>query len=285
MSVAQAAAVIRTRRRGRLSHLGAVGWLAFAVIAVFVFIAAFGAMLAPHDPNAIDIAYANVGPIPGHPLGFDELGRDLFSRLLVGARSSFVGPLALVALSTVAGTTLALIAAWRRGWTDATLSAGFDIAFAFPGILLAILLATLFGPGMAVAVLALTLAYTPALGRLLRATALRETGMEYVKAFRVMGYSDGRIVVRHVLPNLMPFIIAQAIVMFGYATLDLGALSFLGLGVQPPTADWGVMVAAGAPALLQGYPMQTLAAGTCLVLAAVAFGVLGDRLARMWGVE
>jgi len=285
MSVAQVATVVRTRRRSRLAHLGVIGWLALVVIVVFVFVAAFGEALAPYDPNAIDIAYANVGPIPGHPLGFDELGRDLLSRLLVGARSSFVGPLALVAISTVAGTALALIAAWRRGWTDATLSAGFDIAFAFPGILLAILLSTLFGAGMAVAVLALTLAYTPALARLLRATALRETGMEYVKAFRVMGYSDFRIVVRHDLPNLMPFIIAQAIVMFGYATLDLGGLSFLGLGVQPPTADWGVMVAAGAPALLQGYPMQTLAAGTCLVLAAVAFGVLGDRLARMWGVE
>jgi len=285
MSVAQVATVVRTRRRSRLAHLGVIGWLALVVIVVFVFVAAFGEALAPYDPNAIDIAYSNVGPIPGHPLGFDELGRDLLSRLLVGARSSFIGPLALVAISTVAGTALALIAAWRRGWTDATLSAGFDIAFAFPGILLAILLSTLFGAGMAVAVIALTLAYTPALARLLRATALRETGMEYVKAFRVMGYSDFRIVVRHVLPNLMPFIIAQAIVMFGYATLDLGGLSFLGLGVQPPTADWGVMVAAGAPALLQGYPMQTLAAGTCLVLAAVAFGVLGDRLARMWGVE
>jgi peptide/nickel transport system permease protein len=285
MSVVQVAAAVRTRRRSRLAHLGVVGWLALAVIVLFAFVAAFGEALAPYDPNSIDIAYSNVGPIPGHPLGFDELGRDLLSRLLVGARSSFVGPLALVAVSTVLGTALALLAAWRRGWTDATLSAGFDIAFAFPGLLLAIMLATMFGSSLAVAVIALALAYTPGLGRLLRSTALRETGMEYVKAFRVMGYSDFRIVVRHVLPNLMPFIIAQAIVMFGYATLDLGGLSFLGLGVQPPTADWGVMVAAGAPGLLQGYPMQTLAAGTCLVLAAVSFGVLGDRLARMWGVE
>jgi peptide/nickel transport system permease protein len=191
----------------------------------------------------------------------------------------------LVLISTVLGTTLALIAAWRRGWTDAGLSAAFDIAFAFPGLLLAIVLVTIFGPSLGIAVIALTLAYTPGMARLLRSTALRETGMEYVKAFRVMGYGDLRIVIRHVLPNLLPFIIAQAIITFGYATLDLGGLSFLGLGVQPPTADWGAMVAAGAPGLLQGYPMQTLAAGSCLVLAAVSFGVLGDRLARMWGVE
>jgi peptide/nickel transport system permease protein len=285
MSIAQAAALVGPRKRSRLSHLGLLGWLALAVIVLFVFIAAFGAALAPYDPDAIDIAYSNVGPIPGHPLGFDELGRDLLSRILVGARSSFIGPMALVLVSTVLGTSLALLAAWRRGWTDAGLSAGFDIAFAFPGLLLAIVLVTMFGASLGIAVIALTLAYTPGMARLLRSTALRETGMEYVKAFRVMGYGDLRIVVRHVLPNLMPFIIAQAIITFGYATLDLGGLSFLGLGVQPPTADWGAMVAAGAPGLLQGYPMQTLAAGTCLVLAAVSFGVLGDRLARMWGVE
>jgi peptide/nickel transport system permease protein len=284
MSIAQIA-LRQPRRRSRLAHLGVLGWLALIVIALVIFIAMFGAALAPCDPNAIDIAYSNVGPIAGHPLGFDELGRDLFSRILVGARSSFIGPLALVLLSTVLGSALALLAAWRRGWTDAGLSAAFDVAFAFPGLLLAIMLATIFGAGLAVAVVALTLAYTPGMGRLLRSTALRETGMEYVKAFRVMGYRDRRIVGQHVLPNLMPFIIAQAIITFGYATLDLGGLSFLGLGVQPPTADWGVMVAAGAPGLLQGYPIQTLAAGTCLVLAAVSFGVLGDRLSRMWGVE
>jgi peptide/nickel transport system permease protein len=285
MSIAQAAALVGPRKRSRLSHLGILGWIALTIIILFAFIAVFGAALAPHDPDSIDIAYANVGPIPGHPLGFDELGRDLFSRILVGARSSFIGPMMLVLISTVLGTTLALIAAWRRGWTDAGLSAAFDIAFAFPGLLLAIVLVTIFGPSLGIAVIALTLAYTPGMARLLRSTALRETGMEYVKAFRVMGYGDLRIVIRHVLPNLLPFIIAQAIITFGYATLDLGGLSFLGLGVQPPTADWGAMVAAGAPGLLQGYPMQTLAAGSCLVLAAVSFGVLGDRLARMWGVE
>jgi peptide/nickel transport system permease protein len=205
--------------------------------------------------------------------------------LLVGARPSFIGPLALVAFSTVLGTLVALIAAWRRGWTDTGLSAAVDVAFAFPGLLLAIVLATVFGASLWVAIIALTLAYTPGMARLLRGSAMRETGMEYVKAFKVLGYSDRRILFRHVLPNLAPFIIAQSIITFGYATLDLGGLSFLGLGLQPPTADWGAMVAAGSKSLLQGYPLQTMAAGTCLVLAAVSFGVLGDRLARMWGVE
>jgi peptide/nickel transport system permease protein len=160
-----------------------------------------------------------------------------------------------------------------------------DIAIAFPGILLAIILVTIFGASLPVAVLALTLAYTPGLARLLRTSATRETGMEYIKALKVLGFSDSRIIFRHLLPNLAPYIFAQAIVMFGYAVLDIGALSFLGLGVQAPTSDWGSMVAAGASGLLQGYPTQTIAAGLCLVLTAVSFAIIGERLARVWGVE
>jgi peptide/nickel transport system permease protein len=285
MSIGQIAIGRNRGYRKRLSKLGWLGWLAVFVLFTFGMIAIFGSALAPHDPNKIDLAYAYVGPIPGHPLGFDELGRDLFSRILVGARSSLVGPIVLVLLTTVIGTTIAIAAAWRRGWTDAGLSAGVDIAVAFPGLLLAILLATVFGASLWVAIAALTLAYTPSLARLLRSSALRETGMDYVKALKVMGFSDRQIIFRHLLPNLAPFIIAQAIIMFGYATLDIGGLSFLGIGVQPPTADWGTMVAAGASGLLQGYPTQTLVAGSCLVLTAVSFAVLGDRLARIWGVE
>jgi peptide/nickel transport system permease protein len=269
MSIGQIAIGRNRGYRKRLSKLGLLGWLAVFVLFIFGVIAIFGSALAPHDPNKIDLAYSYVGPIPGHPLGFDELGRDLFSRLLVGARTSLIGPIVLVISTTLIGTS----------------SAGVDIAVAFPGLLLAILLSTVFGASLWVAIAALTLAYTPSLARLLRSSALRETGMDYVKALKVLGFSDSQIIFKHLLPNLAPFIIAQAIIMFGYATLDLGGLSFLGIGVQPPTADWGTMVAAGASGLLQGYPTQTLAAGSCLVLTAVSFAVIGDRLARIWGVE
>jgi peptide/nickel transport system permease protein len=271
--------------RKSAKKFGWLGWAAVCVLSTFAFFGVFGAAVAPHDPNKIDLAYAYVGPIPGHLLGFDELGRDLFSRLLVGAQSSLLGPFMLVFFATLAGTTLAVVAAWRRGWVDALLSTGVDIAIAFPGILLAIILVTIFGASLPVAVLALTLAYTPGLARLLRTSATRETGMEYIKALKVLGFSDSRIIFRHLLPNLAPYIFAQAIVMFGYAVLDIGALSFLGLGVQAPTSDWGSMVAAGASGLLQGYPTQTIAAGSCLVLTAVSFAIIGERLARVWGVE
>lgn len=256
MSIGQIAIGRNRGYRKSLSKIGLLGWLAVFVLFTFGVIAIFGSALAPHDPNKIDLAYSYVGPIPGHPLGFDELGRDLFSRLLVGARTSLIGPIVLVISTTVMGTSIAILAAWRRGWTDAGLSAGVDIAVAFPGLLLAILLSTVFGASLWVAILALTLAYTPSLARLLRSSALRETGMDYVKALKVLGFSDRQIIFKHLLPNLAPFIIAQAIIMFGYATLDLGGLSFLGIGVQPPTADWGTMVAAGASGLLQGYQLR-----------------------------
>ncbi|MEY4898802.1 MAG: hypothetical protein RL294_613 [Actinomycetota bacterium] len=285
MSIGQLALRRSAGSRKSAKKFGWLGWAAVCVLSTFAFFGVFGAAVAPHDPNKIDLAYAYVGPIPGHLLGFDELGRDLFSRLLVGAQSSLLGPFMLVFFATLAGTTLAVVAAWRRGWVDALLSTGVDIAIAFPGILLAIILVTIFGASLPVAVLALTLAYTPGLARLLRTSATRETGMEYIKALKVLGFSDSRIIFRHLLPNLAPYIFAQAIVMFGYAVLDIGALSFLGLGVQAPTSDWGSMVAAGASGLLQGYPTQTIAAGSCLVLTAVSFAIIGERLARVWGVE
>ena len=285
MSIGQIALRRRAGSRKRSKKFGWIGWLAVGVLSTFVFVAIFGPALAPHDPNKIDLAYAYVGPTPGHILGFDELGRDLFSRLMVGAQSSLLGPFLLVFFATLAGATIAILAAWRRGWVDAGLSTGVDIAIAFPGILLAIILVTIFGASLPVAVLALTLAYTPGLARLLRTSATRETGMEYVKALKVLGFSDRRIIFKHLLPNLAPYIFAQAIIMFGFAVLDIGALSFLGLGVQAPTSDWGTMVAAGASGLLQGYPMQTIAAGSCLVLTAVSFAIIGERLARVWGVE
>jgi peptide/nickel transport system permease protein len=285
MSIGQLALRRSAGSRKSAKKFGWLGWAAVCVLSTFAFLGVFGAAVAPHNPNKIDLAYAYVGPIPGHLLGFDELGRDLFSRLLVGAQSSLLGPFMLVFFATLAGTTLAVVAAWRRGWVDALLSTGVDIAIAFPGILLAIILVTIFGASLPVAVLALTLAYTPGLARLLRTSATRETGMEYIKALKVLGFSDSRIIFRHLLPNLAPYIFAQAIVMFGYAVLDIGALSFLGLGVQAPTSDWGSMVAAGASGLLQGYPTQTIAAGSCLVLTAVSFAIIGERLARVWGVE
>ena len=250
-----------------------------AVIAVAVFLAIFGPLLAPHDPNAANLANAYVGPVAGHALGYDSQGRDLLSRLLTGARTSIAGPFLVVLVSMVAGSVLAVTAAWAGRWVDASISTVLDILFAFPAILLAVLAAAVFGAGLTAPTLALAIAYTPYIARVLRGAALRERAREYVDACEVQGLSAVAICARHLIPNLMPLIVAQATLLFGYAMVDFAAISFIGLGVQPPTADWGVMVASGQAGVLQGYPLESLSAGLCIVVVVVAVNLLGERLA------
>jgi peptide/nickel transport system permease protein len=162
---------------------------------------------------------------------------------------------------------------------DATVSRFLDMLFAFPGVLLAILAIAMFGAGLPAAIVALGLAHLPYIARVTRAAALRERELPYVDALRVHGFSSFEICWRHLLPNLAPLIIAQATVSFGYVMVDLAAISFLGLGVQPPSADWGVMVASGEPAILAGHPQQSLYAGILIVITVCAFTILGERLA------
>ncbi|QUD84979.1 ABC transporter permease [Gordonia polyisoprenivorans] len=274
--------IIRTslRRRG-LPGLRGVGWLGYVcagIIALAAFIAVFGPMLAPYSPDHGDLAYAFVGASPSHPLGFDSQGRDLLSRILVGARSSMLGSLIVVVLAMAAGTLLAVIAAWRRGWVDSAISAGTDLVFAFPGLLLAVLATAVFGPSQWAAAVSLAVAYTPHVARIVRGAALRERSLPYIEALEVQGCAAWAISLRHVVPNIAPMLVAQATILFGWAALDLAAISFIGLGVQPPQADWGVMAADGESGVLQGYPAESLSAGIALVLVIVAFNVLGERL-------
>jgi len=275
-------AVVLEAARERRRRFAANNVLVIAcgtVIAVAVFLAIFGPLLAPHDPNAANLANAYVGPVAGHALGYDSQGRDLLSRLLTGARTSIAGPFLVVLFSMVAGSVLAVTAAWAGRWVDASISTVLDILFAFPAILLAVLASAVFGAGLTAPTLALAIAYTPYIARVLRGAALRERAREYIDACEVQGLSAVAICARHLIPNLMPLIVAQATLLFGYAMVDFAAISFIGLGVQPPTADWGVMVASGQAGVLQGYPLESLTAGLCIVVVVVAVNLLGERLA------
>jgi peptide/nickel transport system permease protein len=265
------------RRRFATNDALVIGCL--VVIGLAVFLAAFGPLLAPHDPDAASLGNAYVGPVSGHPLGYDSQGRDLLSRLLTGARTSMAGPFLVVAGSMIAGSVLAVAAAWAGRWVDTTISTVLDILFAFPAILLAVLAAAVFGAGITAPTLALAVAYTPYIARVLRGAALRERARDYIAACEVQGLSAVAICARHLIPNLMPLIVAQATLTFGYAMVDFAAISFIGLGVQPPTADWGVMVASGQSGVLQGYPLESLTAGLCIVVVVVAVNLLGERLA------
>jgi peptide/nickel transport system permease protein len=260
------------------ARLGKAGTAAAVVVAIAVLAALFGPWLAPDNPDLPDLQLAWVGPAPGHPLGFDFEGRDVLSRLLAGAQSAMLGPLVVVVLATAGGAAFALISSWRRGATDAVISSGMDVLFAFPGILLAVLAATVFGAGLVAATVALSIAYLPYVARVLRAGALRERNQPYVQALEVQGASVPRICLGHILPNMARLIVAQATVLFGYAMVDLAAISFLGLGVQPPAANWGVMISENEPGILQGYPLPALAAAACVVFVVIAVNVLGERL-------
>lgn len=273
-------ALPRKRRIRRIDGIDAVGHVALAFVAIFVLLAAVGPLVPPHDPDLVSLTKSFAGPDASHLLGFDEQGRDLLSRLLAGARTSLLGPLGIVAFSTAAGTVLALTGAWRGGWVDSAVSSLLDAALAFPGLLLAVTAVAVFGPGLNATVLALGLAYTPYMARLIRSAALREIGRDYVDALRVQGCSAWAICGRHVAPNVMPLVVGQAALTLAWATIDLAALSYLGLGVQPPQADWGVMTAVGQTGVLEGHPTESLAAGLCLIVAVCSFSLLGDRLLR-----
>ncbi|WP_435221053.1 ABC transporter permease [Streptomyces sp. Tue6028] len=258
--------------------------LCLGFVTVLVLAALFAPWLVPHDPNAVDLGDALAGTSADHPLGADAAGRDTFSRLLLGARTSLLGPLGVITFSTVAGVAVGTVAAWRGGWLDSLLSRGTELVFAFPGMLLAILIISVYGEGLLAPVVALAVAYLPYVSRLTRALVLAERERPYISAYQVQGTPALQTCLRHVLPNIAPVVLAQATINFGYALMDLAGLSFLGLGVPALTPDWGRMVFDGQTAIQQGYPLSAVLPCALIVLTVVAFNVVGegwaDRVAR-----
>ncbi|GGU82600.1 ABC transporter permease [Streptomyces litmocidini] len=250
-----------------------------AVLAALVLVALLAPVLTPYDPESLDLSASLVGTTGDHLLGTDQSGRDVLSRLLTGARTGLLGPLLVVGVSTLLGTLLGVVAAWRGGWVDTLLSRSMDLVFSIPGLLLAILLVSVVGEGLTAPVIAMSVAYTPYVGRLVRGIARQEKARPYIEAYRVQGWSGWTVCVRHLLPNVAPTVFAQSAMNFGYALMDLAALSFLGFGVQPPAADWGAMINEGQAAVLQGAMLPALAPSACIVLAVVAFGIVGEGLA------
>jgi peptide/nickel transport system permease protein len=269
-----------------IKRLAGVRWVpatAGVVCVLVVCVALAAPWLAPYDPNAVDPLNAYAPASPQHLLGTDDLGRDLLSRLIHGARTSLAGPLIVVLVAGTVGSTLAITAAWFGGWFDNLISRALDVLFAFPGLVLAITVAALFGTGFVTPVVALSLAFVPVIARVMRAAALRERSLPYIDALRVQGFSSWHICLRHLLPNLAPLLVVQAAIGFGYAMIDLASISFLGLGLQPPAADWGLMIANGQPSILAGYPQQSIAAAVAVVVTVVAFTALAERLALRFG--
>lgn len=259
-------------------RLGPLGLVCAGIIVLVAVMALCAPLLAPHDPYAGSVTARHLAPGAEHLLGTDQSGRDILSRIIWGARSSLLGPLVVIVVTAVLATTIALVAVWFGGRVDALLGRILDLLFAFPNMLLAILAIAIFGPSLMTASLALAIGYVPYSARVIRSVALRERNLPYIAAARLQGISGFLITIRHILPNVWPQILTGMTINFGYAMIELAALSFLGLGVQPPHADWGLMVSNGQASLLQGYPEQSIAAGLAIVATVAAFGYVGERL-------
>ncbi|MFB6550771.1 ABC transporter permease [Streptomyces sp. NPDC056405] len=279
MSVATVRRRPGTRHLRHLSGRGKLFTVSLVVLGVLVVTAVLAPLLAPHDPEYTDLGASLAPPGLDHPLGTDFSGRDTLSRLIHGARTSLLGPLGVVAVSSVLGAVLGLVSAWRGGWVDTVISRGLDLVFAFPGLLLAMVVVAVSGPGLLAPTLAMGVAYTPYVARLVRAAAIGEQLKPYITAYRVQGFSGPAIALRHVLPNVSPVLLAQSTLNFGYALLDLAVLSFLGLGVQPPTPDWGSEIQIAQQAVLAGSPLSAAAPVLAVMVTVVVFTVVGETLA------
>lgn len=276
---AEVAAAPKKRRQGFLADLlrhkgGAFG---LAVLVLFVVLALGGSRFAPYDPNVGELVSTLTGPSMQHLFGTDELGRDTLSRVIDGARIAVVVALLSVAIAALGGVAIGVTAGYFGGKIDTVLNRSQDVLFAFPTLLLAIIIVAVLGQGLFNAVLAIAIVYTPRFARIARATALSIKSSEYLDAARLAGVTTPVILVRHMLPNVLPSVIVLAALSMSTAQLAYASLSFLGLGVSPPQADWGSMLSK-ARDFITIAPWLTIWPIAALVLLMLAFNVLGDAI-------
>jgi peptide/nickel transport system permease protein len=247
------------------------------IVIIAVGAALFGPLLTPYDPSSQELARRLEGPSLSHPLGLDELGRDILARLLAGTRISLLVGLAVVSVSSVVGMLMGSIAGYFGGHVDDAISRVIDVLMAFPGILLAIALVAVLGPSLRNVVLALSVIGWVGYARLVRGQALRAREFDFVQAARALGAGSSRIILRHILPTAMPAVVVQATLGMAGAIIAEAALSFLGLGVQPPTPSWGTMLDAGRSHLFDA-PHLTIFPGLAIALLVLGLNFLGDGL-------
>ena len=241
--------------------------------------AIFGPWIAPHDPNEQDLFASLAGPSRNHLLGTDDLGRDILSRTIVGARTAILGPALIAFGAMLLGNFFGVLAGYRGGGSDTVISRIVDFVYALPALLIAIVVVGVLGGGYYLAVGLLLVLFSPVDTRIVRAATLEQRNRPYVEAARLLGLSDRRIMARHVWPNVLPIALANAFLTFAFAIVSLASLSFLGLGVGPGTADWGRMLSDSRNLLLD-VPEAALAPGIAIVLVAVSVNILGDFLSE-----
>jgi peptide/nickel transport system permease protein len=255
----------------RLHVLGA------ALVALLVLVAAFGPLLAPYGATAQSLPDQLQSPSAHHLLGTDQFGRDILSRILAGARLALLIGLLADAVALCIGGLLGLTAAFYGRWADGVIMRVMDVMLAFPYLLLAMVVIAVLGAGLTPAVVAIGIVYVPQFARLVRSVALAVREEQYVEAARALGVGRLQIVLRHALPNVAPAAIAQATLLFGISILEVAGLGFLGLGAQPPTPEWGAMLAESRTYILTSWWLGAFP-GLAIMLSVLAFNLLGDAV-------
>lgn len=267
--------------RSRKKHYGklftSAVTVAFVILVVIVAACALAPLIAPYDPNVNDLYNRLAMPSAEHFFGCDQNGRDLFSRVLFGGRTALLSAIGVVAISMIVGIPLGLASGYYGGFVDTAIMRVCDVVLSFPSLLLAFIFVAGLGRNTFNAVLALGIVYVPMLTRLTRSLTLVEKNKVYVAACDSLGYSDVRIMYRHILPNCISTILVQITLDIAYAILDMAALSFLGLGTQPPQADWGSMLDEGRAVLLMN-PLLSLIPGLVIVVVVVSLNIFSDGL-------
>ncbi len=269
--------MIRTKERHEGVLFTAPVVISIIVLALIILCCIFAPLISPYSPTEQNLADSLAKPSMQHLLGADKVGRDLLTRLFYGGRTTLLSAIGVVAISVVIGVPLGLISGYYRGWLDTVIGRICDVVLSFPSLLLAFVFVAGFGRSMVNAIMALGIVYVPMLTRLVRSLTMVEKNKVYVEAATSIGYSDARIMFRHILPNCVSTIVVQITLDLAYAILDLAALSFLGLGVQPPTADWGAMLDEGRNFLLQN-PLLALAPGLAIIVTVVALNIFSDGI-------
>lgn len=249
-----------------------------SILLLVIATALFAPVLIPDAwATQMDMRARLAGPSLAHPMGTDQLGRDLMYRMLLGAQTSIMIAGTAVLMSLVIGLPLGVISGYFGGWIDNVLMRFVDTLLAFPALLLALTISAVLGPNLTNTIIAIGIAFTPYLARIIRGEALRVAQMPYVEAARSVGTSDGKMILRHILPNIMPPIIVQATISLAFAILAEAGLSFLGLGTQPPDASWGLMIQASRD-YLDIAPWTALVPGAAVAITVLGLNIFGDVL-------
>jgi peptide/nickel transport system permease protein len=247
------------------------------LVTILILTAIFGPLLAPYDPNAINMSQRFTSPSLEHPFGTDDFGRDILRRVMVGARVSLMVGIIAVGLSATVGSFLGLLAGYTGRFTDEVIMRVMDILFAFPAILLAIAIMAALGRGVGNAMIAIGIVYIPIFARIVRGSVLSVREEEFVEAARATGSSNGRIMFRHIFPNVLSPLIVEITLSLSFAILAEAALSFFGLGTQPPDPSWGRMLSEGR-AYFQQSAWLAIFPGLAIMLTVLGFNLLGDGL-------